>query len=243
MLADVRMRRLRILEQAHTGGGHLAQIVRWHVGRHADGDSGGTVEQHVGQTRRQHGGLIERAVEVRHPVHGAFTELGEQHLREAREPCFGVTHGGEGFRVVCRTPIALPIYQRVAERERLRHQHHGLVAGTLAVGMKLAENVAHGARRLLVLGAGVEAELRHGVDDTPLHRLQTIADVGQCPIENDVHGIVQVRLLRVVLERNAFDFFENLLTHGITLKLRQGRLCSPAKTCDRWRASWRAACP
>ena len=52
--------------------------------------------------------------------------------------------------------------------------------------MELAEDVAHGTCRFLELGGRVEPELRHRVDDAPLHRFQAVADVRQGPVENDV---------------------------------------------------------
>ena len=54
------------------GGGHLAQVVRRDVGGHADRDARGAVEQHVRQPRRQQRRLLQRAVEVRHPVDRAL---------------------------------------------------------------------------------------------------------------------------------------------------------------------------
>ena len=59
-----------------------------------------------------------------------------------------------------------------------------------------AEHVADGTSGFLVLGIGRQPEFGHGVDDTPLHRFQAIADVRQGPVENDVHGIIQVRFFR-----------------------------------------------
>jgi hypothetical protein len=75
------------------------------------------------------GRLVERAVEVRHPIDRALPELGEQHLRSTRQPRLGVAHRGERLRVVLRAPVAVAVDDRIAVRERLRHVHHGLVAG------------------------------------------------------------------------------------------------------------------
>ena len=78
--------------------------------------------------------------------------------------------------------------------------------------VELPEHVAHRARRLLEPGpvgrvrpppgggvrlaahGGAEAQLRHRVHDPALHRLQAVRDVGQRPVEDDVHGVVEVRL-------------------------------------------------
>jgi hypothetical protein len=78
VLAQRLDRRLRIVEQAQTGGDDFAQVVRRDVGRHTDRDAGGPVQQHMRQPRRQHHRLIQRAVEVRRPVDRALAEFGEQ---------------------------------------------------------------------------------------------------------------------------------------------------------------------
>src|SRR3569833_2355491 len=96
--------------------------------------------------RGQHRGLVERAVEIGHPVDRALSQFIEQHLRVARETRLGVTHGREGFGVVGRAPVALPVDQRIAIRKRLGHEHHGLITGGVAVRMEFAEHVADGAR-------------------------------------------------------------------------------------------------
>ena len=60
------------------------------------------------------------------------------------------------------------------------------------MGMELADNVPHRAGRFLELGGCAQAQFGHGVDDSPLYRLQTIADMGQGAVQNDIHGVVQV---------------------------------------------------
>ena len=73
------------------------------------------------------------------------------------------------------------------------------------MGVVFAQYIAHGAGRLLVLGRLSESQLTHGVYDAPLYWLQTIANMGQGAIQNDVHGIVEVGTLGIVLNRLAFN--------------------------------------
>jgi hypothetical protein len=76
------------------------------------------------------------------------------------------------------------------------------------VRVELADHVADGARRLLGLVPGRQAELAHGVDDAPLHRLEAVGDVRQGAVEDDVHRVVEVRLLGELGERQALDALE-----------------------------------
>jgi hypothetical protein len=72
------------------------------------------------------------------------------------------------------------------------------------VGVELAEHVANGTRRFLVLGVGVQPQLAHGVDDAPLHGLQAVADMRQGTVHDHVHGVVEVGIFGEVSQRSAF---------------------------------------
>ncbi len=186
---------LGVIEQLGAGVSHLAGVMGRNVGRHPHRDAGHPVEQYVGQARGQHLGLFHGAVEVGDPVGCALAELGEQNFREARQARLGVTHGGERLGVVRRPPVALAVHQGVAVGEGLGHQHHGFIAGAVPVGVVLTQHVTHGTGRFLVLGEGRESQLAHGVDDAALYRLETVADVRQGAVHDDVHGVVEVGLL------------------------------------------------
>src|SRR5438105_4813577 len=113
-----------------------------------------------------------------------------------------------GLGVILRAPVALAVNEWIAIGEGLRHEHHRLVAGRVAVGVELAEHIAHGARGLLVLRDRREPELAHGVDDAPLYRLQPVAERRQRAVQNDVHRVVEIGLLGEGGERLALDAFE-----------------------------------
>ena len=100
MLAKFCDRRLRRFKQAYARAGDLAYIVRGNVSRHADSDARRAIQQHIGQTRRQQRRLTHGAIEVRQPLDGALPQFRQQHRGVACELGLGVTHGGEGLRVI-----------------------------------------------------------------------------------------------------------------------------------------------
>jgi hypothetical protein len=83
------------------------------------------------------------------------------------------------------------------------------------VRVKFADDIADGTRGFLVLGVRLEAELAHRVDDAALHGLQAVRDIRQGAIEDDVHGVVQVRLLGELAKRQMFDTVSGNFGHGI----------------------------
>ena len=212
-IEQIVQRGFRIIDQRDGRLRHFAQVVRRNVGRHADGDAGGAVQQNIRQARRQHLRLVQRAVEVRHEIDRALPQLAQQHFGVARQARFGITHGGERFRIVRRAPVPLTIHQRIAVGERLRHQHHRFVAGAVAVGMIFTQHVADGARRFLEFRAGVQPQLRHRIDNAALDRLQAIANIGKRPVHDDVHGIVQVRILGKFMQGKTLCTILRQVTH------------------------------
>ena len=237
---------LGLLEQVDAGVGHLAQVVRRDVGGHADGDPRGAVQQQVGQARRQEHRLLERAVEVGGPVDGAVRELPEQHVGVLGELRLGVAHGGEGLRVILRAPVALPVDERVAVGEGLRHEHHRLVAGAVAVRVELAQHVAHGARGLLRLVDRRQPELAHRIGDAPLHRLQSVPQERQRAVEDHVHRVVEVGLLGEGAQRLPLDPLEVqllVLRPRLDLHFREIALLLEPLTPVGGALLGRAACP
>ena len=189
-------RRFRLLNQGDGGFRHFTQVVRRNICRHTDRNTGGTVQQDVWQTRRQHLRLLHRTVEVWHPVNGSLTQLAQQHFGIFRETRFGITHRREGFRIVRCPPVPLTIHQRIAVRERLRHQDHRFITGAVAVRMVFTQHVTNGTGGFLELGGGVQPQFGHRIDDAALNRLQAIPDKRQRPVHDDVHGVVQVGVFR-----------------------------------------------
>jgi len=132
----------------------------------------------------------------------------QQHFGDRRQLGFGVAHRRERFRVVAGAEVALALDQRIAVRERLRHQHQRFVAGRVAVRVVLADHVTHGAGGFLRLGGGGQAQLAHRVDDPALDRLEAVADERQRAVEHHVHRIVQVGALGVLAQRDLFEAVE-----------------------------------
>jgi hypothetical protein len=73
---------------------------------------------------------------------------------------------------------SLPVDQRQAHGELLRHAHQRVIDGLVAVRMILADHVADDARRLPVRLVPVVAVLVHREEDAPVHRLQAVRTSG-----------------------------------------------------------------
>ena len=155
-------RRVRIGDQRQRGVDDLAGIVRRDVGRHADGDAVAAVDQQVGEARRQDARLLLGLVVVRLEIDRVLVDVVQQQRGGTRQPHFGVAHRRRVI-AVDRAEIALPVDQRHAHRERLRHAHHGVVDRRVAVRVVLAHHVADHAGGLAIRPVRRVAGLLHAV--------------------------------------------------------------------------------
>ena len=73
-LHEVLERARRVGDEVPRGADHLDEVVRRHVGGHADGDAGGAVDEQVGVGRGQHRRLELRVVVVGDEVDGVLVE-------------------------------------------------------------------------------------------------------------------------------------------------------------------------
>ena len=113
-LEQVVDRAVRIIDLVNDGVGQFVEVVRWDVGRHADGDTGGAIQEQVGQPRRQHERLLERFIVVGTEINRVLLDIGQHLFGMAVHADFGVSHGG-GVIAVDRAEVALAIHQQVAQ--------------------------------------------------------------------------------------------------------------------------------
>ena len=183
----------------------FAHVVRRHVGGHTDGNALRAVDQQVGEARRQHGGLHGGTVVVAHHVDGFLVDVRHELEGQRGQPALRVPHGRGP---VVRTPAAetaVPVDERVAQRELLDHAGQGLVDGRVAVRVVRPHDVADHLGALVVRPIGSEPVVEHGVEDPAVHRLEAVADVGQGPGDDDRHGVLEERALHLLLDLDRFD--------------------------------------
>ncbi len=203
-------RALRLMQNVQAGVDHFAEVVRRNIGRHADRDARGSVDQQVRDARRQDQRLFLRPVVIGAEIHRLLVDIGQQLVADPRHADLGVAHG-RGVVAVDRAEVALAVDQHVAQREILCHAHDGVVDRGIAVRMVLTDDVSDDARRLLVGAIPVVRKLVHRVQNAPMHRLETIAHVGQRAPDDYAHRVVEVRPPHLLFEADRERFFCELV--------------------------------
>ena len=203
-------------EVGKSGPGTIAgEVVRRHVGRHADRDAGRAIDQQVRHPRRHDLGFVFLLVVVGLEVDGVLVEIGQYFGREAIQSALGVTHCG-GAIAIDRAEVALAINQRIAQRETLRHADQRVVDRLVAMRMVFTDHVTDHAGALDVRAVPDVVELLHREQHAAMNRLQAVADVGQGAPDDHAHGVVEVALADFVLDVDANDFF-GLISHARSL--------------------------
>ena len=217
---NLRQLRSGIIHQRDRGIDDLGQVVRRNLGRHANRDAIGPVDQQVGKTRGKNRGLRFRAVVVRIKVDRFFVQVFEQSGGDARQARFGVTIRRRRI-AIDRAKISLTIDQRRAHGEGLRQPHQRVVNGEVPVRMVLAHDFADDAGALARGASRSQAHLLHGVKNAAMHRLQSVAHVGQRAADNHRQGIVEIRPLHLLFNVDGL-YVEGARTRG-RLTVASGR--------------------
>ena len=196
-----------VVDEVAQGVHHLLHVVRGEVGGHAHSDARGPVHQEVRQGRGEHQGLLQGVVEVRPPVHGLFVEIRQDLFAHGMETALGVSHGRRGVPID-GPEVPLTGNQRVTEAKVLGHAGHGVVDGLIAVGVVLTHGLSHHAGGFLGGLIVPEPQLQHGEEDAALHGLEPVPGVGKGPPHDDAHGIIQVAMFDLFLERQRHHLAE-----------------------------------
>ncbi|CAB4792711.1 unannotated protein [freshwater metagenome] len=178
----------------------LAQVVRRDVRGHTDRDALAAVDQQVGESSGKNRGFFAAAVVCGHHVDGFFVDVGQQLHCQRVQATLGVSAGCR--TKVGRAVVAVEVDERVTHREWLGHTHQGVVDGAVAVRVVLGHRVAADASRLHERTIRTEALLFHVPDDAAVHRLETVAHVGQGASHDDRHCVVKEAAFHFVLQRD-----------------------------------------
>ncbi|GBD11880.1 hypothetical protein HRbin23_01560 [bacterium HR23] len=203
---EVLHRGIGVVNEVDDGVANLGEVVGRDGGGHAHGDTAGTVDQQVREAGGKHHRLLKGAIKVRDEIHSVPLNVGQHLFGDGGEAGLGIAHGSGGV-VVNGAEVALAIHQGVAQGEILGHAHHRLVDRGIAVGMIFPQHLPHDTGRLLIGGAGAQAQLVHGVEDASLHGLEAVPHIGQGPCHDNRHGVVQVRGAQFLLNAHGGEDF------------------------------------
>ena len=180
------------------GATEVVEIVRQDLRREAHGDALGALGQHEREFRRQGHRLPGAAVVAELPDRGLGIE--DDLARERREAGLDVARRR---RAVAREHVA-EVALRLDEQTSLGHaDQRGLDRG-VTVRMEAhagADDVGH-----LVESAVIHFPQR--VQDAALHRFQTIVEMGNGAIEDDVAGVVEKPVAIALRERGILGILD-----------------------------------
>ncbi len=213
----------RIVDQRDAGVDHLAEIVGRDIGGHADGDAAGAVDQKVRKARRQDNRLFFIAVVIGLEIDRILVDVLKQLHGRAGQAAFGVAHR-RGWVAVDGAEVSLPVNERQAHGKVLRHAHQGVVDRLVAVRVIFAHHVAHHARRFHVFLVGRVPALMHGIENAPVHRLESVADIRQRARHDDAHGVIEVAALHLFRDGDGTNIGRAGLIRLKVFAVGQGRI-------------------
>ena len=192
----------RVVDQRDGGVDHLAEVVRRDVGRHADGDAAGAVDQQVREARRQHHRLLLGAVVVVAEIDRILVDvLGQRvgDLGAAAPRCSASPPAGRRrpSRSCPARRSAAGAWRSPAPCGRARRRS----TGRRADGTCPSTSPTISARLAVGL-VPVAAVLVHRIEDAAMDRLQPVAHVRQGARDDHAHGVIEIALPHLVGDRD-----------------------------------------
>ena len=200
---------MRIVDQLQRGVHDLRHVVAGDRCRHAHRDAGRAVGKQIGEQAGEQLRLFLLAIVCRDEIDRAFVQPGHQLDRGLRQPGFGVAIGG-GVIPVDIAEIALPLHQRIAQREILREAHHRVIDRGVAMRVILADHIAHHTRGFLERIGRIELQLPHRPQQPAMDRLQPVTQVRQRAGGDGRKGIDEVTLAERGIERGIDNRVERI---------------------------------
>ena len=225
ILHQVGKRCLRIIQQADAGVNHLAEVVRRDVCRHTDRNTGGAVDQQVREAGGENARFLAGFIEVRVPIHRFLFDITQHFLRNARHTRLRITISGRRV-AVDGTEVAVTVDQGRTHGEILRQTHERVIHGRVAVRMVMTQHVTDGGGALFIGVCVGQTALVHGIQNSSVHGLETVAHIRQCTADNDRHGVVDIAGLhfahqfrlrnRLFREHDILGFIISVVCHTVS---------------------------
>ncbi len=190
-------RRIRLVDQMANAIHQFVEIMWRNIGRHTYGDTHSAIQQKLRKFGWENRRLFMHAIEIRNEIDGILLDI-QKHLLGDR--------GKLRFRVAIRsspvaihgTEVSLSPDKRIPQRKILRHTDHRVVHRRIAMRVIFSQHFTDHGRRLAEFRAGPKTGRPHRIENTPMHRFQTVAHVRQSTRHDDTHRIIEIRLLDLI---------------------------------------------
>ena len=146
------------------------------IGCHTNGNTGGTVYQQVWEMRWQNGRLHQTVIVVWLKIYGFFFNVGEQYLGELAHSCFCITISSRRVTVY-GTEVTVTVHQRIPHGEILCQTNKGVIHRGITVGVIPSQHGTYRIGTFAVCLVGMKSVFKHGIQNTAMHRLQTIPHI------------------------------------------------------------------
>ena len=182
---------------------NFSKIVRRNIGCHTYSNTAGTVDQKIGESGRQRYRLLQRSIKVWIKIHRILINIPHQFHGNFSKACFGITHSRSAV-TIDGAKVAMPIYQQISGREILCHAHHTIINCRIAMGVIFTQHISYNTCAFFMRFIRCNSLFGHGVDDSSMHRLQSISHIRQSTVNNNRHCIGNERFfhLSAQIQRN-----------------------------------------
>ena len=153
---------------------YFTQVVGRNIGSHTYSNTVTAIYQQIRNLGRHYGRFLKGVVEVVHHINGLLVKVVHDVLTHLGESALSITHRSRRV-AVHRTEVTLSINQSVTHVPLLTHTNQGTIHRRVTMWVVLTKYLTNYAGTLLVRFITGVSNTQHTIEDTAVHRLETIA--------------------------------------------------------------------
>ena len=201
-----------IVDDLDDSGNNLPEVVGRNIGRHTDGNAGGSVYQQIRKSGGKDHRLLLGIIKVWNKIYRILVQVSDHLHGYPAQPGLGISHGCRAV-AVHGTKVSMAVHQRVAHVPVLGHIDQGSVDRAVTMGMIFTHRITDDTRALSVRLVGTVVQLCHGEKDPSLNRLHSVSDVRKGTGGDYTHRVIDIGVLHFFLQIYFFNSVEDLVIH------------------------------
>ena len=207
-----------VVDDLHNGFYNFTQIMRRNVRCHTYGDTGRTIYQKIRKSCRKYIWLFLRFIEVRWKIYRIFIDICKHFHGNFAQTCLSISHGSSSV-AIDRTKVSVAVYQRISGWPVLSHIYQCSVDGAVSMWMIFTHGITDNTCTFTVRLVRSVIQFDHGIQNSSLHRLQTVSYIRQCTCCNNAHCIIDIRFFHGLFQIHVMYLIKNIVFQQFFLLL------------------------
>ena len=177
----------------------LTQIMCRNIRSHTYSDTVTTINKEIRNLSRHYRRLLQSIIEVVDHIDGFLIKVVHNMFTHLTESALRITHSSRRV-TIHRTEVTLTINKFITHIPFLTHTNQSAINRRVTMRVVFTKHLTYNTSTLLVRFITSISNTQHTVEDTTMHRFETIANIWKGTSYNYRHRIVDIRALHLFFD-------------------------------------------